>query len=142
MNKAFWFLASVGFAIALWQAIVTLTGVPHFILPSPAQVGTTLFNSRAIIAENALVTITAVLVGLVIGSALGIVTALQLMVSPLSRRLLMPILVFSQAVPVFALAPILTLWFGYGIWSKIIMAVLIIYFPVASNFLDGLRKGD
>ena len=52
----------------------------------------------------------------------------------------MPILVFSQAVPVFALAPILTLWFGYGIGSKIIMAVLIIYFPVASNFLDGLRN--
>jgi putative hydroxymethylpyrimidine transport system permease protein len=57
-------------------------------------------------------------------------------------RLVLPLLVFTQAVPVFALAPILTLWLGYGLGSKVAMAVLIIYFPVASNFLDGLRHSD
>ena len=51
-----------------------------------------------------------------------------------------PILIFSQAIPVFALAPILTLWLGYGLWSKIAMAVLIIYFPVTSAFFDGLMR--
>lgn len=140
MNRALWIIGSTCFAIGLWQAIVTLTGVPHFILPSPKQVAITLFESRALIAWHASVTITEVLVGLVIGSVLGMATAIQLMISPVLRRLLLPIMVFSQAVPVFALAPVLTLWLGYGILSKIVMAILIIYFPVASNFLDGLQR--
>jgi len=130
------------FTIGLWQLVVSVTGVPHFILPSPLQVGETLIASRALIAWHASVTITEVLLGLLIGSVLGMLTALNLMIFPAARRLMMPILVFSQAVPVFALAPLLTLWFGYGIWSKIMMAILIIYFPVASNFLDGLRQTD
>ena len=58
--------------------------------------------------------------------------------SPFARQFLRPVLVLTQALPVFALAPILTLWLGYGIGSKILMAVLIIYFPVASAFYDGL----
>lgn len=142
MNRLVWALGSAAFAIAIWQLVVTLTGVPHFILPSPAKVAETLYTSRELIAWHASVTITEVILGLLIGSVLGMLTALQLMIYPPARRLVMPILVFSQAVPVFALAPLLTLWLGYGIWSKVMMAVLIIYFPVASNFLDGLRNTD
>ncbi|MEQ8653726.1 MAG: ABC transporter permease [Kiloniellales bacterium] len=129
-------------ALAGWQIVVWLTGVPHFILPGPIRVAEALYQHRLLIAEEAVVTIAEVLIGLLIGSLLGALTALQLMVSPLARRYLLPVLVFSQAVPVFALAPLLTLWFGYGIWSKILMAVLIIYFPVASTFYDGLRRTD
>ncbi|MEO1192577.1 MAG: ABC transporter permease [Pseudomonadota bacterium] len=125
-----------------WQVIVWVTGVPHFILPGPVLVITALYEHRLVIAENAWVTILEVLVGLVLGALLGGLTALHLMVSPLARRFLLPVLVFSQAVPVFALAPLLTLWLGYGIWSKIVMALLIIYFPVASTFYDGLRRTD
>ncbi len=61
-------------------------------------------------------------------------------VSPAARSLIRPALVLTQALPVFALAPILTLWLGYGLWSKVLMAVLIIYFPVASAFFDGLMR--
>lgn len=139
MNRIGWIILSCGFAIGLWQMLVLLTGVPHFILPSPRQVFETLIKSRELIAWHALITISEVLIGLLLGAVLGAMTALHLMVSSTSRRLLMPILVFSQAIPVFALAPVLTLWLGYGIWSKVFMAVLITYFPVASNFLDGLR---
>lgn len=142
MMRSLWVVISAGFAILVWQLVVTLTGVPHFILPSPTQVLSTLINSRELIAWHASITIMEVLVGLLIGSFLGIATALNLMIFPLAKRLMMPILVFSQAVPVFALAPLLTLWLGYGVWSKIMMAVLIIYFPVASNFLDGLQRTD
>jgi putative hydroxymethylpyrimidine transport system permease protein len=140
MNRLFWIILSAAFAIFLWQALVLVTGAPSFILPTPFKVLQTLVASRELIAWHAAITITEVLVGLVIGSVLGALTALQLMIFPWLRRLVMPIMVFSQAVPVFALAPLLTLWFGYGIWSKVLMAVLIIYFPVASNFLDGLRN--
>lgn len=142
MMRSLWVVISAGFAILVWQLVVTLTGVPHFILPSPTQVLSTLINSRELIAWHASITIMEVLVGLLIGSFLGIATALNLMIFPPAKRLMMPILVFSQAVPVFALAPLLTLWLGYGVWSKIMMAVLIIYFPVASNFLDGLQRTD
>ena len=87
-----------------------------------------------------MITFGEVLSGLVLGTALGAISAIALSASRNARDLLKPILVFSQAVPVFALAPLLTLWFGYGIWSKIVMALLIIYFPVTSAFLDALMR--
>jgi putative hydroxymethylpyrimidine transport system permease protein len=140
INRAVWIILSAAFAIGLWQAVVSLTGVPPFILPSPGKVLDTLIGSRELIAGHAVITMTEVVLGLIAGSALGFATALHLMVSPTARKLLMPIMVFSQAIPVFALAPVLTLWLGYGIWSKIVMTILIIYFPVASSFLDGLQR--
>lgn len=128
--------------LGLWQALVVITDAPHFILPSPWRVAQAAYKSRVIIAENAWVTATEVLLGLVIGTLLGAATAIQLTYSKTAERLMLPILVFTQAVPVFALAPLLTLWFGYGMGSKIVMAVLIIYFPVTSAFHDGLIRID
>jgi putative hydroxymethylpyrimidine transport system permease protein len=124
--------------IAIWQALVVLADLPAFILPGPLKVLEALWTNRALIAENAVYTIAEVMIGLAIGAALGAATAVWLVAAPLARSLVQPILVFSQAVPVFALAPILTLWLGYGLASKVVMAVLIIYFPVTSAFLDGL----
>jgi putative hydroxymethylpyrimidine transport system permease protein len=129
-------------ALVLWQGVVWLTTVPAFILPGPVRVAEALLRHHELILAHAAVTVAEVLIGIALGSLLGAVTALQLMISPLALRLVLPLLVFSQAVPVFALAPILTLWLGYGLGSKIAMAVLIIYFPVASSFLDGLRFTD
>ncbi|MFO1105421.1 MAG: ABC transporter permease [Amaricoccus sp.] len=125
-------------ALLAWQALVSLAALPPFILPGPLRVAEALWTNRALIAANALVTIAEVLLGLVLGAALGAATAIWLAAAPLARSFVRPVLVFSQAVPVFALAPILTLWLGYGLLSKVVMAVLIIYFPVTSAFLDGL----
>jgi putative hydroxymethylpyrimidine transport system permease protein len=124
--------------LGAWQALVTLASLPPFILPGPVRVAMALWDNAALIAWHAGVTFTEVLAGLVLGSLLGAATALQMAVSPTARKVVRPVLVLTQALPVFALAPILTLWLGYGIWSKILMAVLIIYFPVASSFHDGL----
>ena len=126
--------------VLLWQGLVWITNAPHFILPSPWRVAQAGWDNRALIGENAWVTATEVALGLVLGAVLGAVTAVQLASSARLHRLVMPLLVFTQAVPVFALAPILTLWFGYGIASKVMMAVLIIYFPVTSAFYDGLTR--
>ncbi|KHA50336.1 ABC transporter permease [Sulfitobacter geojensis] len=135
-------LFAVLIGLGLWQAAVILTNAPHFILPSPWRVAQAAYHSRAIIAQNAWVTTIEVCLGLLIGTVLGVVTAIQLSMSKTAERLMLPILVFTQAVPVFALAPLLTLWFGYGMGSKIVMAVLIIYFPVTSAFHDGLARID
>lgn len=128
--------------LGLWQGLVWLTGAPHYILPGPLRVAQAMVRSHALILEHAGVTALEVALGLLLGTALGVATAIQLALSPRSERIMLPLLVFTQAVPVFALAPLLTLWFGYGIGSKIIMAVLIIYFPVTSAFHDGLRRTD
>lgn len=127
-------------ALAIWQAVVWTGSMPPFILPGPGRVAQALWLNRATIAENAVVTIGEVLAGLALGALLGAATAIQLAASPAARAVIRPILVFTQAVPVFALAPVLTLWFGYGLWSKVLMAVLIIYFPVTSAFYDGLTR--
>lgn len=134
--------AAFAIAVAIWQVIVWFTGVPAFILPGPARVAQSLADNAGLILDHAGITILEVMVGLVIGALLGGATALHLVISPRARRVFLPVMVFSQAVPVFALAPILTLWLGYGIWSKIVMTILIIYFPVASTFFDGLNRTD
>ncbi len=133
-------IAATVFALIVWQSIVTLTGVQKYLLPGPMLVAEAWWQHKAVIAEHTLVTLKEILLGMAIGTTLGIVTALQLATSKMARTLIQPILVFTQSLPVFALAPILTLWLGYGLWSKIAMAVLIIYFPVTSAFFDGLMR--
>jgi putative hydroxymethylpyrimidine transport system permease protein len=133
-------IASAAVAIAAWWLVVLLADLPHFILPAPDRVLRALWTHRASIAENAVVTAAEVLAGLVLGAVLGALTAVLLALFPTARALVRPLLVFFQAVPVFALAPILTLWLGYGIWSKLAMALIIIFFPVTSAFYDGLTR--
>lgn len=129
-------------SLAMWQAVVWLTDVTPFILPGPGRVAEALWTSRVLIAENALITAAEVIAGMALGAGLGALMALSLAASPGLARQVLPVLVFSQAVPYFALAPILALWLGFGMASKIAMAVLIIFFPVTSAFYDGLRRTD
>jgi putative hydroxymethylpyrimidine transport system permease protein len=123
---------------AIWQAVVMLTGVPTYILPPPLLVLLAVWANAGVLLANAVVTAEEVLLGLFLGTAFGVGTAVAMALSDRLRGLLRPALVVSQAVPVFALAPVLTLWLGYGLAAKIAMTVLIVFFPLASVFLDGL----
>jgi len=126
--------------LALWQGLVWAADLKPFILPGPIRVAEAMWQSRVSISTNALVTLAEILIGLVCGLGLGVLTAIQLAMSPMARTHMRPVLVFLQAVPFFALAPILTFWLGYGMAPKIVMAMLIIYFPVTSAFFDGLMQ--
>lgn len=128
--------------VALWQAVIWATGIERFILPGPAAVADSLFRDAAYLAENALVTAGEILAGLAFGILLGCWTAIGMAASRGLRDWMLPVLIASQAIPVFALAPILVLWFGFGMWPKIVMATLIIYFPVTAAFFDGLRRSE
>ena len=128
--------------LALWQAIVWVTAVEPFILPGPAVVVAAWVAQWHAILVNASVTFLEILLGLAFGALLGCASAVCLGYSRPARRWLLPVLVVSQAVPVFALAPLLVLWFGYGMASKVVMATLIIYFPVTAAFFDGLRRTE
>lgn len=128
--------------LAVWQAVVSLTGVARFILPPPLLVLETAVARADILASHAAVTLAEILLGLACGTLLGSASALCMAWFRPARAWLQPVLVVSQAVPVFALAPVLVLWFGYGLAPKVAMATLIIYFPVTAAFYDGLRRTD
>jgi len=128
--------------IALWQAVVLATGAQPFILPSPVAVARSLATRFDVILPHALVTLTEILLGLALGVLLGTACALAMAFFRSLRPWLMPVLVVSQAIPVFALAPILVIWLDYGMSSKVAMATLIIFFPVTAAFHDGLRRTE
>jgi putative hydroxymethylpyrimidine transport system permease protein len=128
--------------LALWQVVVWASGVPAFILPGPGRVAAALVAQPWLLLRHAAVTLQEIVLGIVLGSLVGASSAVLLAASRTAQRWLMPLLVVSQALPVFALAPLLVLWLGYGMASKVAMAVLIIYFPVTAAFLDGLRRTE
>ncbi len=128
--------------LLLWQGIVLSTGLPHYILPAPTQVARAVIIHWPSLWLHLQTTCLEIVLGLLLGTLLGCSAAVIMILSPLLRYWLLPILVASQAIPVFALAPILILWLGYGIVSKIAMAVLIIFFPVTSTFYQGMRGAD
>ena len=128
------------FFVLVWHFLVIAADLPKFILPSPFLVAVSLKHNFGLIVQHGVITLTEVLLGLLAGSFLGGMTAIGLAISPIARTVMRPMMVLSQAVPVFALAPLLTLWLGYGLFPKVIMALLIIYFPVTSAFFDGLMN--
>lgn len=128
--------------VALWQLLVALTGVPPYILPGPLPVARAIAAHLPALTGHLGATLAEILLGLALGTLLGVSAALAMILSPLLKRWMLPVLVASQAIPVFAMAPILVLWLGYGMASKVAMAVLIIFFPVASSFYSGMRRTD
>jgi putative hydroxymethylpyrimidine transport system permease protein len=133
---------TVAVLLAGWQLLVSLSELPPYLLPGPLLVAETLGTRWSLIWAHAQVTLLEILLGFLIGTSIGVASGLVVAQVPLMRRWLLPVLILVQAIPVFALAPLLVLWFGYGLASKVAMASLIIYFPVTSAFFDGLRRTD
>ncbi|MDN3696061.1 ABC transporter permease [Vibrio sp. 03-59-1] len=126
--------------VGLWQAIVVIFETPPFILPAPLDVFNSLIQRSDVLAKHTFVTAQEIILGLLLGLSMGLLFALQMLLFKPVKRWLLPILIASQAIPVFAIAPVLMLWLGYGIASKIVMAALIIFFPVTTCCYDGLRN--
>jgi len=135
-------LITLAVFVALWWGISAYAGIPPYMLPSPQAVGAALWTQRGYLATNAAVTLAEIVLGLLGGALLGAMAALAVAASPILQRWLLPVLVLSQAIPVFALAPLAVLWLGFGLTSKVAMAMLVIFFPVTANFLDGLRRTE
>ena len=129
-------------AAAKWDLLADALGIEPFLVPAPSDIAESLWDDRELLAENAWVTLQEVLAGLAIALALGFGLAVALHLSPLLRRAFYPLLVASQTVPVIAIAPILIVWFGFGIGPKLAIIALVCFFPVTVNTLDGLRAVD
>lgn len=135
-------LLLVALGLAVWEVWVRLAGTPRWFLPPPSVIAQTLVSERALLLDNAWVTLQAVLLGFVVAIAAGVALAVAIDASTVVERAVYPIVVGSQAVPIVALAPLLLIWFGYGLLPKVIVAALIAFFPIAVNTVDGLRSAD
>ena len=134
-------IPSILIALLAWQLIVTLGDFPAFILPSPGRVWQkgmdVLFNG--ILLRHTGITLLEVVAGLISGSLLATILGYWLARYPVLEELIGPYLVAYQAIPIVALAPLLIIWFGSGIFSKILISALIVFFPVLINTVVGLR---
>ena len=134
--------------IAAWQvaastgAIADALNLESFLVPSPSEVASSLWENRSLLAENAWVTLREVLFGFACGLIAGLVFAVLLHLSETLRRAAYPLLVGSQAIPILVFAPILVVWFGYGIGPKLAIVAVVCFFPITVNALDGLRSVD
>jgi NitT/TauT family transport system permease protein/putative hydroxymethylpyrimidine transport system permease protein len=125
-----------------WQALAKLGHVENYLLPAPSEVASALWRDRDLLAPDAWVTAREVLLGFALALAIGVAIALVLHLSPVLRRAVYPLVVASQAIPVVVIAPILVIWFGFGLTPKLIVIALICFFPVVVNTLDGLQSVD
>ncbi len=125
-----------------WELYADLGGVDDFILPAPSQIATSLWDDRSLLWSNLLVTAEEVGLGILLALVLGFALAVALHFSGTLRRGVYPLLVASQAVPIVIIAPLLVVWFGFGIVPKLAIIALVCFFPVVVTTLDALRSVD
>jgi ABC-type nitrate/sulfonate/bicarbonate transport system permease component len=126
----------------MWEAFVRLVGIPFYILPAPSGIFQRVSLDYELLFQHTLTTLIEVLVGFVVAFILGVSLALFIFYSKTLERALYPLIIASQTIPLFAIAPLLILWFGYGLAPKVIVAVLIAFFPIVVNTVDGLKSAD
>ncbi|MAT44805.1 MAG: ABC transporter permease [Anaerolineaceae bacterium] len=141
LNSSGFVILSIGFALLVWFLVTRWGDLPAFILPSPMQVFNRFWISifDGSLLRHSSYTLLEVALGLTIGSILATLTGYLLAKSPALERLISPYLVASQAIPVVAIAPLLVIWFGPGLFSKVLIAALIVFFPVLVNTVVGVR---
>ncbi len=129
-------------AALLWEGAVRFFALPLWYLPAPSHVAMTLWKNFHLILPNAGITAAETLIGLAVGVAIGMALALAMSTSRWLAEALGPLAVVSQAIPFMALAPLMMIWFGFGITSKIAMAAITIFFSVAAAYYEGLKRAD
>jgi NitT/TauT family transport system permease protein len=136
-------MPAVGLAVAVlvvWELVVRLFGVPTFVIPAPSAIATALVESRAVLIAASKATAVEVLFGFVLAAVAGIAVALVIVRFERFGKALYPLVVLFQNVPKVALAPIFILWFGYDLAPKVVLIVVIAFFPVAIDMLAGLQS--
>ncbi len=128
--------------VAGWEWAVRAFGIPFYILPAPSRIARLAVADRGLLLGEAAVTLLEILLGFGIALVVGIGLALLIFASRTVERAVYPLVIASQTVPVFAIAPLLIVWLGYGMLSKVAMAALIVFFPIVVNTVDGLRAAD
>ena len=128
--------------VGFWEGWVRWRDTRSYVLPAPSRVAAALWDTRELLWGHVLTTVTETVIGVLLGTALGVAVAVLIASSGLARRTVEPLLVASQTIPLIVLAPLLVLWFGFGMTPKVVVVVLIVFFPVAISTASGLASAD
>jgi ABC-type nitrate/sulfonate/bicarbonate transport system permease component len=128
--------------VAAWEVWVAVRDTPTYVLPAPSAIWRAFLDSRDLLGEHVLTTTYEAVIGLAVGAAAGVALAVVIAGSALARRVLYPIVVASQTVPMIIMAPLLVLWFGFGLTPKVVVVALITFFPVTIATVGGFLGAD
>jgi len=143
MKRATFFSWTLIFMIlVVWESACRGFNLPDFILPPPSRILTVAVFEAPMLLPHAATTALEVLVGILLSLMVAVPLAMVMFAHPAVDSAMTPFLVASQAVPVFAIAPLLVIWLGYGIASKVLMAAVIIFFPITVSLLEGFKSCD
>lgn len=134
--------AAIVLLLAVWQVLSMCGAVPAFMLPSPVDVAAAFVQNLPDLVANSGVTLCEAFIGLSLGIAVAFVLAVVMDAFDVLYKAVYPLLVISQAVPVVAIAPLLVLWFGYGMAPKIVLVFIVCFFPISVALLEGFRSAD
>jgi NitT/TauT family transport system permease protein len=124
----------------IWEASCRAFGLPSFLLPSPSDIAARLYSKADLYPIHTWVTLYETLAGFGLAVIVGVVAAALIVMTPAVRDVVMPLLLIAQIVPKVAIAPILLIWFGYGLMPKVIIAFLVAFFPIIVNMASGLTS--
>lgn len=128
--------------VIVWEVLVTVTETPAYIIPAPSRIWDALFSTNTNLAWHTMLTGFESIAGFAIGSLLGALLGIVFAYSRFVSRSLMPYVIASNTIPVVAVAPIIMLWFGSGLGSKIAVTAFLSFFPLALNMMKGLQSYD
>jgi len=133
-------LSALAVAVGLWEAWVRLRGVPEYLVPAPSAIVQRLAEDPAFFARQGGVTLYGALAGFALGSAVAVLLAVAMAHSRFLERSLFPLAIMVKVTPIVAIAPLLAVWFGFGLAPKLFIIALIVFFPVMVNAVIGLRS--
>jgi len=125
-----------------WESIVVIFNIPEYILPAPSQICVEIKSSFYVLLKNTGITMFEAFLGFLTGSGFGFVVACLFAHSRVVERCVYPYMVAIKALPIVAIAPLLVIWFGNGIFGKVVMAAIICFFPAVVNTTTGLKSID
>ncbi len=132
----------LAFLLAIWEFLGRILEIPGYILPAPSAIALALAENFPLLLEHTRATFIAVLGGLILAIGVAFILALAMDRWKPLKQALYPVLVISQAVPIFALAPLILIWFGAGLLPKVLIVALVCFFPLAVNLVEGLSQVD
>ena len=126
----------------VWEVFVRSGEIKEYILPAPSAILNEFKNSKDLLLKHSLVTVSETVLGFILGTLIAVLLSLLMSNIKIFRSIFYPFMVLSQTVPIIVIAPLVTIWFGIGIVSKLIVCVLVVFFPITLNLTEGLDSYD
>lgn len=142
VNRWLWPLLILVVLVLIWEVAVRVADTPRWMLPPPSAIFESFHTDHALLLHHTRITLVEVVLGFGLALGAGITVGVAIDSSRVLERAIYPLIIASQTVPMVALAPLLLIWFGYGLTPKIIVTALVCFFPIAVNTVDGLRVAD